>query len=533
MAVFVAGLVAVIIFYLVVLIVGIWAAWRNRLRGSQQEQNERIMVGGRDIGIIVGSFTFTGTFVGGGYINGTAESLYSPEYGLLWTHAPLGSFLCVIVGGLFFAKKMRAQGYTTMLDPFQCKFGKRMGGLLFLPALCGDLFWSASVLAALGGTLSVVIDLDIRISVIVSACIAILYTLIGGLYSVAYTDVVQTLCIFFGLWFCVPFAFVNPAVLDAGEEFARNNTRSWLGTCNPENIGALLDSLLLVVFGSLPWQDYFQRVLSTDSPKHAQVVSFISAFGILILAIPPALIGAVAINADWNMTGYGDVSPLEKGESALILPIVLRYLTPPAVSVIGLGAIAAAVMSSIDSSILSASSLFTRNVYKLAIRQQASQKELTWVMRITLFFVGALSTTFALAVGSVYKLWYLASDIVYVVIFPQLVCVLYFDVNTYGSFLAYLLAIILRLGGGEPVFNLEPFIHYPGGTNFPFKTFSMLMSLVTLIAVSYAVKFLFVNGILAKKYDFLGCKLAEEGRTIHIKEIDKIGYNAEKEKLHG
>ena len=51
----------------------------------------------------------------------------------------------------------------------------------------------------LGGTLSVVIDLDIRISVIVSACIAILYTLIGGLYSVAYTDVVQTLCIFFGL----------------------------------------------------------------------------------------------------------------------------------------------------------------------------------------------------------------------------------------------------------------------------------------------------------------------------------------------
>ena len=80
----------------------------------------------------------------------------------------------------------------------------------------------------------------------------------------------------------------------------------------------------------------------------------------------------VSFDADWNMTGYGDVSPLEKGESAWILPIVLRYLTPPAVSVIGLGAIAAAVMSSTDSSILSASSMFTRNVYKLAIRQNVS-----------------------------------------------------------------------------------------------------------------------------------------------------------------
>jgi len=37
-----------------------------------------------------------------------------------------------------------------MLDPLQRKLGKRMGGLLYLPALCGELFWSAAVLAALG-----------------------------------------------------------------------------------------------------------------------------------------------------------------------------------------------------------------------------------------------------------------------------------------------------------------------------------------------------------------------------------------------
>ena len=45
---------------------------------------------------------------------------------------------------------MRKEGYVTMLDPLQDVFGGRMGGLLFLPALCGEVFWSAGILAALG-----------------------------------------------------------------------------------------------------------------------------------------------------------------------------------------------------------------------------------------------------------------------------------------------------------------------------------------------------------------------------------------------
>ncbi len=53
-------------------------------------------------------------------------------------------------GGLFFAKPMRSRGYVTMLDPFQQLYGKRMGGLLFIPALLGEIFWSAAILSALG-----------------------------------------------------------------------------------------------------------------------------------------------------------------------------------------------------------------------------------------------------------------------------------------------------------------------------------------------------------------------------------------------
>jgi len=105
----------------------------------------------------------------------------------------------LFTGGIFFANKMRKQGYVTMLDPLQDAFGERMGGLLFLPALCGEVFWAAGILAALGATLAVIIDMDKNASVILSACIAVFYTLFGGLYSVAYTDVIQLFCIFIGL----------------------------------------------------------------------------------------------------------------------------------------------------------------------------------------------------------------------------------------------------------------------------------------------------------------------------------------------
>lgn len=72
---------------------------------------------------------------------------------------------------------------------------------------------------------------------------------------------------------------------------------------------------------------------------------------------------------DWNKTMYGLPDPTERQEADMILPIVLQYLCPVYISFFGLGAVSAAVMSSADSSILSASSMFARNIYQLSFRQ--------------------------------------------------------------------------------------------------------------------------------------------------------------------
>ena len=61
------------------------------------------------------------------------------------------------------------------------------------------IFYFDFVIFFLGATLTVILDLALTQSVILSACVAVFYTLIGGLYSVAYTDVIQLFCIFIGL----------------------------------------------------------------------------------------------------------------------------------------------------------------------------------------------------------------------------------------------------------------------------------------------------------------------------------------------
>ncbi|XP_050293966.1 high-affinity choline transporter 1 [Anthonomus grandis grandis] len=515
----IAGVLSIVIFYIVILAVGVWAG-RKKEEGNDSE--EEVMLAGRNIGLFVGIFTMTATWVGGGYINGTAEAVYTK--GLVWCQAPFGYSISLVFGGIFFANKMRQQGYITMLDPLQDTFGERMGGLLFLPALCGEVFWAAGILAALGATLSVIIDMDHRTSVIFSACIAVLYTLFGGLYAVAYTDVIQLFCIFIGLWMSIPFAWMNEHVQPLS-----SIEHEWIGSVSSEDIWSYIDYGLLLIFGGIPWQVYFQRVLSSKSADRAQVLSYVAAFGCVLMAIPPVLIGAIAKGTAWNETGYKGHWPLTADETGMILPMVLQYLTPDFVSFLGLGAVSAAVMSSADSSVLSASSMFARNVYKLIFRQKASEMEIVWVMRGAILVVGFLATVMALTIPSIYGLWSMCSDLVYVILFPQLLMVVHFKehCNTYGSLAAYLVAFFLRLSGGEPLMSLPALIHYPGydevakDQKFPFRTMAMLMSLITLVAVSWGTKYIFLSGKLAPGYDIFHC-------VVNIPEdVQRVGEPAE------
>ena len=157
---------------------------------------------------------------------------------------------------------------------------------------------------------------------------------------------------------------------------------------------------------------------------------------------------------------------------------------------------------------------------------QASEREIIWVMRVAIFGTGALATVMGITIETIYGLWYLCSDLVYVILFPQLVSVVYLrGTNTYGSLAGYLLGLFFRLAGGEPLIHLPALLKYPGyyvneqgmGIQvFPFKTLSMIMTFMFIIGTSYPSKYLFESGILPKNFDVFQCivNIPEEGMAL-------------------
>lgn len=133
-------------------------------------------------------------------------------------------------------------------------------------------------------------------------------------------------------------------------------------------------------------------------------------------------------------------------------------------------------------------------------------------MKIGIVVVGCVATTMAITVKSIYGLWYLSSDLVYVILFPQLVCVVYHKkhCNTYGSLAAYIVGFLLRALGGEAILGMPAIIKYPGwnevdGQLFPFRTFAMLCSFGTLIGVSTLSRWVFEGGHLPANFDLFRC----------------------------
>lgn len=491
---YVAGLITLTGFYALFFFGAVYIARARRVESHSDE----LLLAGRNLPLFLGILTMTATWVDGGYINGTAEAVFDPKRGLVWAQAPWGYGLSLILGGMIFAIPMRRLRFHTMLDLFELRFNKRVAAVLFIPALMGELLWSAAILAALGTTLAVVLDVDVNWSIVVSAIIAITYIVIGGLWSVSFTNALQMICIVIGLCMAVPFVFQYTSGYEAawtlyqqkfGDAASLIPPITWFdGTDKLKGYSGWqwADLGLLLILGGIPWQVYFQRVFACRDERTAASFSIGAGLLCILMAIPPAMMGIAAAVTDWSQTEVGTAPP----EILLTLPYTLRYLTPPWIAALGLGAVAAAVMSSVDSSVLSAASMFACNVYKPLINPQATDRNLRWMLRIAIVVVGLAAAWLAVAVGSVYTLFVLCSDLVYVILFPQLVLALFYSrTNTIGSVCGIIVGLILRVGGGESSLGIPALIPYPltnseGVSDFPFRTLAMLASLVTIFLVS-------------------------------------------------
>ncbi|KAK8778132.1 hypothetical protein V5799_020527 [Amblyomma americanum] len=344
---------AVLVYYIVVVCCGVWYGRKirsgahpvRRLSAAEDSKHreatqnpflERLFVADRKLPLAVGICSMTATWVGGGYLSGTAEAVYTR--GVLHCHAPISYAISLVLGGSFFAQKIRETNAFTMLDPFQEHYGRWMGLLLCLPAVCGEIFWTAAMLAALvslrdaGATAAAITEVDPGLFIVLSATAIFFYTALGGFYSVSYTDVFQIGSTAACLWICVPYVSSSPAVGAVGPPH-----NDWIGTIAVKDVAQLLDAFLMTALGGIPWQ----------APLRSH-------------------------GADFTAAGYRGPWMLRERDSYSVLPYAVRYLMPASASVVGMVGITAAVMSSADSSMLSASTMVTRNIYLVLLRPTVS-----------------------------------------------------------------------------------------------------------------------------------------------------------------
>ena len=488
--VFWPGIVAMAVMYLLVFAVGIYSS-PPKGEGEPGSVDE-LLLAGRALPLWVGLLTMTATWVGGAYINGTAENTY--RFGVTWgLQAGVGYAFSLLVGGMFYARRMREHGFTTLIDPLEDRYGKKTAALLMIPAVLAELFWSAAVLVALGTTVGTIMGLDFNVSVLVSAVVAIAYTVFGGLRAVAYTDVAQLVLILFGLCLALPFVMTAAGGWDVVAAKGMGDA----GFSDPHTAINYGDWMIILVFGGIPWNVYFQRVLSAPSPGDARTLSLAAAVICAMLAVPPMLLGLAAQSVDWVALGATDAGVALGGSEAivqqladkpsLVLPYLLRLAVPQWVGVVGLGAVSAAVMSSVDSSILSASSLIAWNGYHRLFAPDAKPEAIARLVKVLIVALGSAATLIALTVQSVSQLWYLCGDVVFCVLFPQLTLALFDSkANRTGALAGFAVSVFLRLGGGDKTLGLPQFLPYPdwGDVDWPFRTVAMLAGLLTALVVA-------------------------------------------------
>ena len=434
------------------------------------------MVAGRAMPLWLATFTMTATWVDGGYLLGTAEGVYRSSLA-----SGLQGGVCfgisLIIGGLFFARRMRALEFHTLIDPFEARFGARWAVVLAMPAVLAEMFWSAELLVALGSTFGVVLDLDLATGIVISAAVVTLYTMAGGMWAVAYTDAFQLVLVGVGLAAALPFALSAAggvshawAVYQAAPHARRRSSSvSWW------------DVSVMLMLGGVPWNCYFQRVLSCRSPRAAQAHSILSGLMTIALTIPPLLMGLVAFAYVWPPA----LADRLAAQPADALPLIFRYVDAagdrPArprrdrrrrdVELLVVDPV-----GGIDVRV-------ERLPAALLTARTCRCGGLTIVMRDRDRAARRRRGVDGAEVQSVQALWFFTSDLVFVLLFPQLVAALFDSkANLIGSIAAFSVSLVLRLGGGEPLFGIPALIPYPEW--LPFKTIAAGAGMILLPVVS-------------------------------------------------
>ncbi len=269
---------------------------------------------------------------------------------------PFGAGACLLLAGAFFAGPLWRMRLLTLPDFFGRRFGPRAewwAAVLMVPGYFG---WVAAQFVAVAGVLELFFGIPPVFGIAAAAAVGVGYTWLGGMWSVTLTDAVQMAIVVIGL---VVLGWLALTGLGAGDAEAglgrllRETPPDKLVIVPTESAAALFGWLGVFAagaLGNLPGQDLMQRVFAARSEGVARAACWLSGGTYLLFGIVPLGLGLA-----------GNLLLPDEADTAT-LPLLAHVFLTPGLTVLLVLAVLSAVLSTIDSAILSPASVIAQNV---------------------------------------------------------------------------------------------------------------------------------------------------------------------------
>ena len=431
-------LVIFVVLYMAVSIgIGLYAA--TRVKGSSD-----YVVAGRSLPLYIVTATVFATWFGSETVLGiSAKFAKDGLKGVI--EDPFGSSMCLILVGIFFARPLYKMMLLTIGDYYRQRYNRTVEVLASFCIVLSYLGWVAAQIKALGLVFSILSGGSIsqEAGMIIGAVIVLVYTLYGGMWSVAMTDFFQMIIIVAGMlyiaWVVSDLAGGAAKVVSSAAE---NGKFEFWPALTPKEVLAFVAAWITMMFGSIPQQDVFQRVMSAKNVNTAMTGSILGGSLYFVFAFIPMFLAYSASLIDPDM-----FKGLIDSDTQQILPTLVLKHTPVFAQVMFFGALLSAIMSTASGTLLAPSATFTENILKPSFKH-LGDKQLLRLMRIVVVCFAAIVTTFAMyttstiydMVGNAYKVTLVAAFI------PLLAGVYWKRATTQGALLSIFFGLAVWLG---------------------------------------------------------------------------------------
>jgi SSS family transporter len=429
------GLLWFVILYWVISVgIGLYAA-------RYVKNSKDFAVAGRSLPMYVVTATVFATWFGSETVLGIPATFLKEGLGGVVAD-PFGASLCLVLVGLFFARPLYRMNLLTIGDFYRNKFGRTVEILMTICIVISYLGWVAAQIKALGLVFNVVSGdyLSQHTGMIIGACSVLVYTLMGGMWSVAITDFLQMIIIVVGMlyigWNISGMTGGVSAVVAHASEAGKF---AFWPAPTPKEMVAFFAAWITMMLGSIPQQDVFQRISSSKNEKIAGRASVLGGVLYFCFAFIPMFLAYSATLIDPKM-----VEGLIDKDSQLILPTLILTKAPVFAQVMFFGALLSAIKSCASATLLAPSVTFTENVLK-EIMPKMSDKHFLGVMRTVVVIFTAIVTAFAMNTGSsIFKMVENAYQVTLVAAFVPLAFGLYWKRSTrQGALLSIILGVIV------------------------------------------------------------------------------------------